>query len=55
MEKLYCPMFFAANKTTVCRKDKCAWWDEGNMNCAILSIAQYLCTTAQRLEKSNDS
>lgn len=33
-----------------CLKGKCAWWDNGQPGCAILTIAQELATIRQKEE-----
>ena len=54
-----CPLFVANTLVdrrnefedwTVCLGDACAWWDDGQPGCSILTIAKELATKRQKEE-----
>ena len=59
-----CPLIIAGYNATRagdlayrgdCLKEECAWWDDGEPGCAILTIARELATIRQKGEVENEA
>jgi len=52
-EEKICPISFANDESDVyCKRERCAWWDEANGMCALVSIARALDAQRYVMEES---